>query len=88
MHVDLTRDGRRECFPNDYRAYLFRGLYYGFFVQWNEASLNPALDNLRKAGEMNTSSALPHFFSAHMLNRAFSIKRLGMSDANAKISTA
>ena len=74
-------DALVQRFPNDYRAYLFRGLYYGFFVQWNEDSLNPALDNLRKAGEMNTGSALPHFFSAHMLNRAFSIKRLGMSDA-------
>jgi tetratricopeptide (TPR) repeat protein len=74
-------DALVQRFPNDYRAYLFRGLYYGFFVQWNEESLKPAIDNLRKAGEMNTSSALPHFFSAHILNRAFSIKRLGMSDA-------
>ena len=74
-------DALVQRFPNDYRAYLFRGLYYGFFVQWNEDSLKPAIDNLRKAGEMNTSSALPHFFSAHILNRAFSIKRLGMSDA-------
>jgi len=30
---------------------------------------------------MNAGSPLPHFFTAHMLNRAFSIKRLGMSDA-------
>ncbi len=74
-------DALVQRFPNDYRAYLFRGLYYCFFVQWNEDSLKPAIENLRKAGEMNTSSALPHFFTAHVLNRAFSIKRLGMSDA-------
>jgi tetratricopeptide (TPR) repeat protein len=74
-------DALVQRFPNDYRAYLFRGLYYGFFVQWNEDSLKPAIDNLRKAGEMDTRSALPHFFSAHILNRAFSIKRLGMPDA-------
>lgn len=49
-------------FPNDYRAYLFRGLYYGFFVQWNQDSLKPAIENLRKAGAINSSSALPHFF--------------------------
>jgi tetratricopeptide (TPR) repeat protein len=70
-----------QRFPNDYRAYLFRGLYYGFFVQWDQDSLKPAIENLRKAGEVNTSSALAHFFSAHILKRAFSIKRLGMSDA-------
>ena len=73
-------DALVQRFPNDYRAYLFRGLYYGFFVQWNEDSIKPAMDNFRKAGEMNTGSALPHFFTAHILNRAFSIKRLGMSD--------
>ena len=56
-------DALAQRFPNDYRANLFRGLYYGFFVQWNEDSLNPALDNLRKAGEMNTGSALPHFLA-------------------------
>ena len=74
-------DALVQSFPNDYRAYLFRGLYYGFFVQWNQDSLKPAIENLRKAGAINASSALPHFFSAHVLNRAFSIKRLGMSDA-------
>jgi hypothetical protein len=29
-------DALVQRFPNDYRAYLFRGLYYGFFVQWSE----------------------------------------------------
>ena len=67
--------------PNDYRAYLFRGLYYGFFAQWNKDSVKPAIDNLRKAGEMNVASALPHFFSAHVLHRGFFIRQLGMSDA-------
>jgi tetratricopeptide (TPR) repeat protein len=70
-----------QRYPADYRAYLFRGLYYGFFTQWNQDSLKPAIENLRQAVEMNASSALPHFFIAHILSRAFSIKRLGMSDA-------
>ena len=71
-------DALVQSFPNDYRAYLFRGLYYGFFVEWNENSLKPAIENLHKAAETNTSSALPHFFSAHILNRP--ISRLGLSD--------
>ncbi|HCC55917.1 MAG TPA: hypothetical protein DEQ47_01400, partial [Solibacterales bacterium] len=74
-------DALVQRFPNDYRTHLLRGLYYAFFVQWNEGSIKPAIDNLRKAGEMNTVTPLPHFFTAHMLNRAFSLKRLGMSGA-------
>lgn len=73
-------DALVQRFPDDYRAYVLRGLYYGFFAQWNQDSLKPALENLRKAGEMNTTSALPHFFSAHVLRRGFLIKELGMSD--------
>ena len=72
-------DALVQRFPNDYRTYLFRGLYYGFFVQWNEDSLKPTMDNFRKASEINASTPLTHFFTAHVLNRAFSIKRLGMS---------
>jgi tetratricopeptide (TPR) repeat protein len=74
-------DALAQRFPTDYRAYLFRGLYYGFFAQWDQDSLKPALENLRRAGEMNIGSAMPHFFYASTLNRAFSIKRYGMSDA-------
>jgi tetratricopeptide (TPR) repeat protein len=74
-------DALVQRFSTDYRAYLFRGLYYSFFAQWDQDSLKPALENLHRAGEMNTGSAMPHFFIASTLNRAFSIKRYGMSDA-------
>jgi len=74
-------DALVQRFPNDYRTYLFRGLYYGFFSALNQNSIKPAIENLRKAGEMNTSSALPHFFSAHILKRGYTFKRGGMSDA-------
>jgi hypothetical protein len=47
-------DALVQRFPNDYRAYLFRGLYYGFFVMWDQNSLQPAIENLRRAGEMDT----------------------------------
>ncbi|MGD0945867.1 MAG: surface-adhesin E family protein [Candidatus Binatia bacterium] len=69
-------DALVQRFPDDYRAYLMRGLYYGFF-KWNEGSLRPAIENVRKAGEMNAASALPHFFMAYIYKR----DRLGMSDA-------
>ena len=69
-----------QRFPNDYRAYALRGLYYGLFAQLNRDSLKPALENLRKAGEVATTSALPHFFRAHVLRRTYLIEELGMSD--------
>ena len=68
-------------FPNDYRTHLFRGLYYGSFAALNQDSVTPALENLRKAREINRNSALPHFFSAHILNKGYTFKRGGMSEA-------
>ena len=74
------RHGRPvQRFPLDYRAYLFRGLYYGFFVEWDEGSLKPSIENLVRASEIKSSSALPQFFMAHIRNRP--IKRLGLPDA-------
>lgn len=73
-------DALVQRFPNDYRVYVLRGLYYGFFTEWQKDSLKPALENLRRAAEMNTTSALPHFLSAYVLRRGFFIRQLGMSD--------
>jgi tetratricopeptide (TPR) repeat protein len=72
-------DALVQRFPLDYRAYLFRGLYYGFFVEWDEGSLKPSIENLVRASEIKSSSALPQFFMAHIRNRP--IKRLGLPDA-------
>jgi tetratricopeptide (TPR) repeat protein len=67
--------------PTDYRSYLFAELYYGFFTSWDEASLKPAIHNLDKAAELNPTSALPHFFKAHILRQAFFLKSMNWSDA-------
>jgi tetratricopeptide (TPR) repeat protein len=74
-------DELRQRFPSDYRTHLYTGLYYGFFTTWNEASVKPALENLDKAAELSPNSALPHFYKAHILQRAFFLKSLNMSDA-------
>jgi hypothetical protein len=71
-------DALVQRFPTDYRAYLFRGLYYGFFTEWNENSLKPALENFRRATELNISTTMPHLFIASILNRAFGIKKYGI----------
>jgi tetratricopeptide (TPR) repeat protein len=69
-------------FPTDYRTYLFRGLYYSFFVTFSHDDdlLNRALDDFRKAAERNAGSALPHFFAAQAILQGSFFKQLSMSD--------
>lgn len=71
----------KQHFPNNYRAYLFAGLYYGFFSTWNDTSLKPAMENLDKAAELNPNSALPHFYKAHVMQQATFLKSMNWSDA-------
>jgi tetratricopeptide (TPR) repeat protein len=74
-------DALVQRFPTDYRSYLLRGLYFGFFVTWDEDSLKPAIDNLNRAAELNAKSALPQLFKAELLMHRFLFRRLGWSDA-------
>jgi tetratricopeptide (TPR) repeat protein len=71
----------RTKFPNDYRSYLYAGLYYGFFTTWDEKSVSPALENLNKAAEIYPNSPLPHFFKAHVLRQGTFFKQVNMPDA-------
>lgn len=75
-------DALVQRFPNDYRSHEFRGLYYAFFASWDEPSLKSAVDNLRRAIEINGKDASLHFLIANTFNRAFSIKRYGLSDVD------
>jgi tetratricopeptide (TPR) repeat protein len=79
--TETDMDQLKQRFPNDYRAYLFAGLYYGFFSTRNDPSLKPAMDNLDKAAETNPNSALPHFYKAHILQEALFLKSMNWSDA-------
>jgi len=45
--------------PNDYRSYLYRGLFYTFFAAFDHVSLPTALGNFQKAIDLNGTSALP-----------------------------
>jgi tetratricopeptide (TPR) repeat protein len=80
--TESDMDALVQGFPNDYRSYEFRGLYYAFFASWNEDSLKPAVSNLRRAIEINPTNARLHFFIASSINRAFAIRRYGLSDAD------
>lgn len=79
--TERDMDQLKQRFPDDYRSYLFAGLYYGFFSTWNDASLKPAMDNLDKAAELNPNSALPHFYKAHVMQQAIFLKSMNWSDS-------
>jgi len=78
-------DALVQRFHTDYRAYLFRGLYFSFFATWDEGSLQPAIDNLNKAVELNPKSPLPYLFKAELLKNPLVFHRrlnqLGWRDA-------
>jgi len=82
--TESDMDALVQRFPNDYRSYEFRGLYYAFFAMWHEPSLKSAVDNLRRAIEINGNDPSLHFLIANTFNRAFSIKRYGLSDIDRK----
>jgi hypothetical protein len=75
-------DQLKQRFPNDYRAYLFAGLYYGFFSTWNDPSLKPAMDNLDKAAETEPKfRAAPFLQSPCPMQQALFLKSMNWSDA-------
>ncbi len=49
-------------YPNDYRSYMFRGLFYEAFTPYNLQTYSPALDDLTKALNVNHNSALVNYF--------------------------
>ncbi|MBZ5491486.1 MAG: tetratricopeptide repeat protein [Acidobacteriia bacterium] len=49
-------------FPNDYRSFLFRGLFYTTFTTYNEQYYAPAFSDLNRALSLKSDSPLIHFF--------------------------
>jgi tetratricopeptide (TPR) repeat protein len=56
-------------YPNDYRTYMFRGLFYGSFTTFDEQYYAPTFANLSRALEMNPQSALVHYFLGCLFQR-------------------
>jgi tetratricopeptide (TPR) repeat protein len=85
-------DALVERFPNDYRAFLFRGLYYSFFATFDETSVKPAIENFDRAAQLSSTSALPPLFKAELLANFLvfgkRLNELGWSDTGrAKLNT-
>jgi tetratricopeptide (TPR) repeat protein len=53
--TESDMDALVQRFPIDYRSYLFRGLYFGFFTRFDDGSIKPAIENLNKAIEIDAT---------------------------------
>ncbi len=60
-------------FPNDFRSYMFRGLYYEVFVFLDNKSYTPAMNDYKKAVALNPKSALSHYLLGNLYARRSSI---------------
>lgn len=68
-------------FPNDYRAWLFRGLYYEFFTTFKEDYYARAMQQFQKAASLNPSSPLPYYYIGRLYTKAsFWTKKAWSSD--------
>jgi tetratricopeptide (TPR) repeat protein len=50
-----------EKYPNDYRAYMFRGLFYNEFSFYDTQYYQPAINDLNKAISINPNSSLAYY---------------------------
>src|SRR5450631_881901 len=75
-----------QRFTGDYRPYMFRGLYHGFFLFFEQdekakqSSLNHAFEDLNIAAKINPSSVLPHLFKAEVFSRTFGLQMMSIYD--------
>jgi tetratricopeptide (TPR) repeat protein len=68
-------------FPKDYRAWLFRGLYYEFFTTFKEDYFPKAMQEFQKAALLKPSSPLPRYYIGRVYSKAsFWTKKAWASD--------
>lgn len=57
-------------YPDDYRTYIFRGLFYGFFTTYDERYYTLTLNDLNDARKLNPNSALVEYFLGSVYQKA------------------
>jgi tetratricopeptide (TPR) repeat protein len=79
-------DALVQHFSADYRPYMFRALYHGFFLFFEkdekaqQASLSQAFDDLNRAATINPSSVLPLLFKAEIFEKTFFFQMMSIYD--------
>lgn len=70
-----------QKFKNDYRGYLFRGIYYSNYYNRSDAFNESALKDLMKSTVLSPSNATPHLFIGKAyINRGFSVLSSKLSE--------
>lgn len=69
-----------QTLPKDYRALLFRGLYFKFFVTFDEKSYEQAFQDFQRSALLNPKSPLPHFYMGALSGTILSPKLAKASD--------
>jgi tetratricopeptide (TPR) repeat protein len=68
-------------FPNDFRVWLYRGLYYEFFTTFKEEYFAPAIENFRKAALLSPESSIPQFLIGKLYTKqSFWTKKAASSE--------
>jgi tetratricopeptide (TPR) repeat protein len=73
-----------QRFAGDYRPYMFRGLYHGFFLFFEQdekaklSSLSRAFEDFNAAAKINPRSVLPHLFKAEVFSRTFGLQMMNI----------
>lgn len=73
-------DGLVARFPKDYRAWLFRGIYYEFFATFKEEYYPKAMQEFQRAALLNPESPLPQYFIGQLYSDASLTKKSSASD--------
>jgi tetratricopeptide (TPR) repeat protein len=70
-------------FQNDFRVWLFRGLYYQFFTTFKEDYYPTVMQNFQQAALLRPESPLPSFFIGQTyMKQSFWTKKAWASDEN------
>jgi tetratricopeptide (TPR) repeat protein len=69
-------------FPRDYRAWVFRGLYYEFFTTFKETYYQKAMQEFQRAALLSPTNPLPMYFVGQVHTKAsFWTQKAWASDA-------
>ena len=70
------------AYPNDYRPYLFRGLFYFSFTNYDEQYYTPTFDDLNKALDIDKGSALANYAIGTVFQKQSFWSKAAASDAS------
>src|SRR5207248_9536936 len=66
--------------PNDYRSYMFRGLFYTFFTTFDEKYYPLAVADLEQAHKLNPRSAVVEYFLGSVYGKSGFLTKAAWAD--------